>query len=102
MPLDYYPEKISRSQIKPPRNRKSEVLAFFINSPKKPYSYLDVSVALNQNNAHRYIQKLEDSGVVFVEKTNKFKNRFGRVSFYKTFKLKTKKNAKSIYKLINK
>jgi len=102
MPLAYYSDKSQKFQIKTPTTRKAEVLAFFINSPKKPYSYLDISVALNQNNAHRYIQKLEDAGVNFIEKTNKFKNRFGRVSSYKTFKIKTKKNAKSIYKLINK
>lgn len=86
----------------PPTNRKAEVLAFFITSPKKAFSYLDVSAALNQNNTHRYIQWLSEDGVIFEETVMEFHNRFGRPSSYKRFKLQTKKNAREIYKKINK
>lgn len=85
-----------------PVNRKTEVLAVFMHNPTRDMSYVDISYRLRQNNTHKYVQWLEDSGIKFKETVHTFTNRFGRTSFYKTFKLKSLKQALKLWPILNK
>lgn len=85
-----------------PINRKTEVLALFLEHPGQWLTYLFISRELMQNNAHRYIQWLEDDGILFHEKKLPHTNRYGKSSFYKIFKLKAPTKAAKMFNSLNK
>lgn len=85
-----------------PINRKTEILALFLEHPKEWLTYVFISKELMQNNAHRYIQWLEDDGIKFYEKTIFHTNRYGKGSFYKVFKLRAPVNAAKLFNSLNK
>lgn len=84
-----------------PINRKTEVLALFLEHPKQWLTYLFISRELMQNNAHRYIQWLEDDGILFKEKIVPHTNRYGKGSFYKTFTLKAPAKSAKMFNSLN-
>lgn len=85
-----------------PINRKSEVLALFLEHPGQWLTYLFISRELMQNNAHRYITWLEEDGIKFHEKVVPHTNRYGKGSFYKMFKLRAPAKAAKMFNAINK
>lgn len=85
-----------------PINRKTEILALFLEHPKQWLTYLFISRELMQNNAHRYIQWLEEDGISFYEKRVLHTNRYGKASFYKMFKLKAPVKAAKMFDSLNK
>lgn len=85
-----------------PINRKTEVLALFLEHPGQWLTYLFISRELMQNNAHRYIQWLEDDGIIFKEKIVPHTNRYGKTSVYKMFKLKALVKASKMFNSLNK
>lgn len=85
-----------------PINRKSEVLALFLEHPGQWITYLFISRELMQNNAHRYIQWLEEDGISFHERVVPNTNRYGMKSFYKMFKLRAPAKARGMFNDINK
>lgn len=85
-----------------PINRKTEVLALFLEHPKQWITYLFISRELMQNNAHRYIQWLEEDGIKFYEKRVSHTNRYGKASFYKMFKLRAPIKASKLFNSLNK
>ena len=85
-----------------PINRKTEVLALFLEHLGQWLTYLFISRELMQNNAHRYIQWLEDDGIIFKEKVIPHTNRYGTASFYKTFKLRAPVKAAKMFNSLNK
>lgn len=85
-----------------PINRKTEVLALFLEHPGQWLTYLFISRELMQNNAHRYIQWLEEDGIKFYEKRVPHTNRYGNGSFYKMFKLRAPVKASKLFNSLNK
>lgn len=88
--------------MKSPKNRKAEVLHFFINNRKKLISYNFIADKIYNNNVHRYRCWLEQDGINFTVMNIVKVSKFMRPIKYKKFKLKTcLKKSLEIYNKIN-
>lgn len=88
--------------LESPTNRRAEVLNIMINS--EWFNYYDLAKQLNNLNVHRTRDFLEEEhGIKFQSRFKPFKNRFGRLSRMKEFKLVTTvQKSISVYNKINK
>jgi hypothetical protein len=88
--------------LQSPKNRRAEAFNVMINS--EWFNYYDLCKTLNNLNVHRTRDFLEEKHKVkFETRFKPFKNRFGRWSRMKEFRLVTpKERAISIYNKINK
>jgi len=89
------------SKLNPPQNRRAEAFNIMINS--EWFNYYDLCKQLNNLNVHRTRDYLEEKcGIKFINRFKAFKNRFGRMSTMKEFRMITpKETATKIYNKIN-
>ncbi len=89
-------------KLESPKNRMAEAFNVMINS--EWFSYYDLCRQLNNLNTHRVREHLEDKYKVKFESRYKvFKNKFGRQTRFKEFRIVTPMDrVVSVYKKINK
>lgn len=88
--------------IQPPKTRHAEIIRLFIEKRNFYFSHYDFANKLHNINSHKTISLAKSLGLEFDEIEMPFKNRFGRKTSFKKFRLKTKENkAIDIYNKFN-
>lgn len=92
----------NQMKLEKPKNRKAEVFFLMINS--EWFNYYTIGRQLNNLNVHRVRDYLEEKcGIRFETRFKPFKNRFGRLSRIKEFKIVSNKAViNSAYHQLNK